>query len=240
MSSITHGLVASISQFFPDAVFYQKTSYPVVSLTIDDVGGADTLKILDVIDDFNKNITNERERIRATFFVITKYLNNSGTIIDEILNRGHEIGNHGQKNHRHASLDIADFKSEITQAHQILSDTSNAIIKWFRPGQGFYNEGMIEALKEMPGYNDKVALASMVPLDTFAPTNNPYFTLKYASQFIFPGSILVMHGGSPALSINTANVLSKLLIQLRQKEYEVVTLTQLCNSFSHQVPLVDY
>ena len=230
MHSITRGLVAGISQFFPDAVFYKKTSSRVVSLTIDDVGGADTLKILDVIDEFNKNITNERKRIRATFFVITDYLDNSRTMLDELLNRGHEIGNHGQKDRRHASLDTADFKSELHQAHQILSEPSGAIIKWFRPGQGFYNEGMIEALKEMPGYYDKFALASIIPLDTQPPTNNPNFTTKYTSQFIFPGSILLLHDGSPERATNTANVLSKLLLQLRQKEYEVVTLTQLWES----------
>ncbi len=50
MSSITRGLVAGISKLLPDAVFYKKTSSRVISLTIDDVGGADTLKILDVID----------------------------------------------------------------------------------------------------------------------------------------------------------------------------------------------
>ncbi len=230
MSSITQGLVVGISKFFPDAVFYKETSSRVVSLTIDDVGGADTLKILNVIDNFNQNITNERQRIRATFFVITDYLDDSKTMLNEILNRGHEIGNHGQKDYRHASLDTADFKSEIHQAHQILSSTSDVKLKWFRPGGGFYNKGMIEALKEMPGYNDKLALASMVPLDTRRPTNNPSFTIKYLSQFIFPGSILLLHGGSEERSINTANVLSKLLIQLRQKEYEVVTLTQLWES----------
>ena len=230
MSSITRGLVAGISKLLPDAVFYKKTSSRVISLTIDDVGGADTLKILDVIDKFNKNITSKRQRIRATFFVITDYLDDSQTILDEILNRGHEIGNHGQKDRRHASLGTADFKSELHQAHQILSEPSGAIIKWFRPGQGFYNKRMIEVLKQMPGYNDKLALASMVPLDTRRPTNNPSFTIKYLSQFIFPGSILLLHGGSEERSINTANVLSKLLIQLRQKEYEVVTLTQLWES----------
>ncbi|MGK7873163.1 MAG: polysaccharide deacetylase family protein [Xenococcaceae cyanobacterium] len=230
MSLIKRSLVAGISQFFPDAVFYKKTSSRVVSLTIDDVGGSDTLKILDVIDDFNKKINNERERIRATFFVITNYLDYSRTMLDEILNRGHEIGNHGQKDHRHASLDTADFKTEISQAHQILSSTSRAKIKWFRPGQALYNEGMIRTLKEMPGYYDKFALASIVPLDTRPPTNNPNFRIKYASQFIFPGSILGMHGGSLERAINTADVLSKLLIQLRQKEYKVVTLAQLWES----------
>ncbi|MEO1127965.1 MAG: hypothetical protein AAFX95_28355, partial [Cyanobacteria bacterium J06639_16] len=74
MSLIQRSLVSGISQIFSEAVFYKKTSSKVVSLTIDDVGDADTLKILDVIDDFNQNITDENKRISATFFVITDYL----------------------------------------------------------------------------------------------------------------------------------------------------------------------
>jgi len=90
MSLILRSILASISNFFPSAVFYTNTSSRVVSLTIDDVGGADTLQFLDVIDKFNQNITSENERIRATFFVITDYLDHSLTILDEILDRGHD------------------------------------------------------------------------------------------------------------------------------------------------------
>ncbi|MEO0534570.1 MAG: polysaccharide deacetylase family protein [Cyanobacteria bacterium P01_A01_bin.123] len=230
MSLIQRSLVSGISQIFSEAVFYKKTSSKVVSLTIDDVGDADTLKILDVIDDFNQNITDENKRISATFFVITDYLDDSGMMLDEILNRGHEIGNHGQKDHRHALLATAEFEHEVNQAHQILSRKSNANIKWFRPGQAFYNQAMLRTLKEMPGYYDKFALASVFPLDTFRPTDNPGFTLRYISNFIFPGSILVLHGGSPERTRNTVNVLSQLLIECKRKAYEVVTLTQLWES----------
>lgn len=146
MSLIQRSLVSGISQIFSEAVFYKKTSSKVVSLTIDDVGDADTLKILDVIDDFNQNITDENKRISATFFVITDYLDyldDSGMMLDEILNRGHEIGNHGQKDHRHTLLATAEFEREVNQAHQILSRKSNANIKWFRPGQAFYNQASL-------------------------------------------------------------------------------------------------
>ena len=228
MSLITRNFVASISKLFPNAVFYKQTSSKVVSLTIDDVGGADTLQIINAINNFNKNISNEGEQIKATFFVITDYLDNSRTILDEILNPGYEIGNHGQKEHRHSSLDTTEFKSEIIQAHEILSSNRiDSTIKWFRPGKGFYNDSMLEVLKGMPGYYNRFALGSMLPLDTYPIVNSPNFTIKYISQFIFPGSILLLHGGTPKRSINTVEVLSKLLPQLRQQGYKVVTLSEL-------------
>ena len=231
MSLITRNLIAGISKLFPDAIFYKPTSSKVVSLTIDDVGGVDTLQILDAIDSFNENIAKDRERIRATFFVITDYLDDSKTMLDEILNRGHEIANHGQKEHRHSLLDTLEFRDEIDRAHEILSSsTIDSTIKWFRPGQAFYNDGMLKILKESTVYYDKFALASMLPLDTYSIVDNPNFTIKYISQFIFPGSILLLHGGTPKRTTNTVEVLSTLLTQLRQQEYKVVTLSELWGS----------
>lgn len=54
------------------------------------MGGADTLQYLNVIDKLNQNITSEDERIRATFFVITDYLDHSLTIriLRKLIHRG--------------------------------------------------------------------------------------------------------------------------------------------------------
>lgn len=231
MSKITSNLVAGISKLFANAIFYKPTSSKILSLTIDDVGGDDTLEILDAIDRFNQDIPDEQYPIRATFFIISGKIDGS-KILDEILNRGHEIGNHGHEDHFHTFLCPDDFKSEIDKTHEILisNNTMNAKIKWFRPGRALYNSCMFEVLKEMSGYYDKFALASMLPLDTFPMTNNPNFTIGYVSQFIFPGSILLLHGGSPERTKNTVKVLSALLTHLRQQEYKVVTLSELWKS----------
>ena len=150
------------------------------------------------------------------------------TIIDEILNRGHEIGNHGQKDHFSALLPFNQFKTEIKQTHEILSSNkTKPKIQWFRPGRALYNQDMLKILKEMTGYQNKFALASMLPLDTFPIINNPDFTIQYISQFIFPGSILLLHGGEKEITANTVKVLEQLLPKLIEQEYKVVTLSDL-------------
>lgn len=230
MSLILHNLVKVISKLFPHAIFYKQTSTKILSLTIDDVGGNDTLEILKVIDSFNQNISSNQEQIRATFFIISHKVDDS-IILDEILNRGHEIGNHGHKDHFHAFLCPHDFESEINQTHEILSRNNvQTEIKWFRPGRALYNGGMLNILREMTGYYNKFALASLLPLDTFPLVSNPKLTIKYISQFIFPGSILLLHGGSKKRTTNTVQVLNQLLNKLRQQEYKVVTLSELWNS----------
>jgi peptidoglycan/xylan/chitin deacetylase (PgdA/CDA1 family) len=68
---------------------------------------------------------------------------------------------------------------------------------------------------------------TMIPLDTRKGTNHPQFTTWYISQFIFPGAILVLHGGFPERDENTAIVLKNLLAKLHDRGYQVVTLSQL-------------
>ncbi|ELS02960.1 putative xylanase/chitin deacetylase [Xenococcus sp. PCC 7305] len=230
MNSITGNIVVGISKLFSNAVFYKQTSSPVVSLTIDDVGDSSTFKILHIIDNFNQEITNEQEKVRATFFVITDKVKDP-KILEEILSKGHEIGNHGQLDHFHVLLGIDKFRAEMNQLHEILS--SNSIednIRWFRPGRAFYNGCMFKVLREMTSYYDKFALASMLPLDTLPIVNNPRFTIKYLSRFIFPGSILLLHGGDLKRTSNTVEVLETLLPKLRQQGYQVVTLSKLWES----------
>ena len=175
--------------------------------------------------------------LRQIIFITTdhlKYNTNQATsdldIIREIVNQGHEIGNHGKFDHRHARLSKIDFQSEFIEAHQILSTQIKQPIRWFRPGQAFYNQSMIEILINMGhdlGYQNKFALASMIPFDTRNLILNPAFTLNNIKHFIFPGSILILHGGYQVEAENTVNVLKKLLPLLYEQSYQVVSLSKL-------------
>lgn len=233
-------LISVIASTFSDAVFFrdipQEASRKAIALTIDDVPARDddsdasTQQILDVISHYNKSLGIEA---KATFFVITDHLTPDSTIIKEIVEGGHEIGNHGTTDHRHAALPPNEFESEFIQAHQILTELApNQPIHWFRPGQAFYNKGMVSILKEKGkarGYKDQFALASMVPFDTRDVLDTPRFTLLNIKWFTFPGSILVLHGGLKEQGTNTVEVLKKLLPSLHNQGYEVVTLSELYN-----------
>jgi len=232
LKSIPRSLVTSVSRIFPDAIFRKQTQIRAIALTFDDVGGEDTLEIIRAIDHFNDNSDAEQEKVRATFFIITDRLNDDSlTICQEILKRGHEIANHGHSDRLHASLSAVEFDREINRAHQILSQNPAVKIKWFRPGRAFYNRQMLASLQKMRdlyGYCDRFALGSLIPLDTYI--ENAEWMANYISQFIFPGAIIVMHGGTLARSQSTANTLTKLLVQLQAQEYRAMTLTELWES----------
>lgn len=96
-----------------------------------------------------------------------------------------------------------------------------------RPGRGLYNQAIIDSLRRMDGYEPRVALASMLPIDNFWPAGAPGFTAWYVRQRVFPGAILILHAGSPQQSRQTAEALKMILRELRQRDYRVVTLSEL-------------
>ncbi|NET37250.1 MAG: polysaccharide deacetylase family protein [Cyanothece sp. SIO1E1] len=230
-------LISLIAPTFPEAVFFRKIPKKlprkVVALTIDDVPARDcesdlcTRPILEVIDSHNQSA---KANFKATFFVITDHLPENSRIVGELAAKGHEIGNHGTTDHRHADLSPEEFEQEFLKAHELLSKSGAHPIRWFRPGQGFYNDNMISTLRttgQELGYEDRFALASMIPFDTRAFLDDPQFTLKNVSRFTFPGSILVLHGGLKEQVSNTVEVLKALLPSLQKQGYEVVTLSKL-------------
>ena len=234
MLSVQQYLVRGLAKAFPDALFYKPTNSKLLALTIDDIPTPNeaeddsTKLILDAIASYNRSCNDPP--VRATFFAIGNHLSDSSNILDRILKDGHEIGNHGVIDTTHAYLSPSDFDNQLRQAHQRLVTPQQPQIRWYRPGRGLYRPSMIEAvtrLGESEGYEMKLALASVLPLDTYQRFDNPQFTTCYMSQFIFPGAILVLHGGSKRRSQNTAKVLEQLLPVISQKGYQTVTLSQL-------------
>lgn len=222
-----------VSSIFNAAIFCHRTTERVVALTIDDVPTPNDLEghytqlILDTIARHNRQFKNETQLARATFFIIGNHLGNNKAIIAKILAQGHEIGNHGLEDKTHSQLTPEQFQKQLRQTHDHLTQGTKAAIQWYRPGRGYYNKTMLYALENMASYIPKFALASMIPLDTFQLTSHPKFTARYISQLIFPGAILVLHGGNRQRAANTAAALKDILDNLQQKGYRAVTLTEL-------------
>ncbi|MBD2257893.1 polysaccharide deacetylase family protein [Pseudanabaena sp. FACHB-2040] len=223
-------LLLQVSRLFPDGLFFLPTQERVVALTIDDVptpGDADdrsTRQILDAIAVHNQSALHSA---RATFFIISSHLNSGSTVFQDALAQGHELANHGTADTTAALLYPNAFTAHFREAHDRITDRFQQPLRWYRPGRGLYNQAMLSHLQLTPGYESRFALASMIPFDTFRPTNDPTFTFWYLSQFVFPGAILLLHGGSAERSRQTAQVLSVLLRLLDEQGYEVVSLSEL-------------
>lgn len=246
-------LVIQVAHLETDGLFYKKTAEQVVALTIDDMptpnetNEASSQMILDAmarsllrsIATHNQDIENAsdspeerlRQQARATFFIISSHLSDQSTLLDRMVERGHEIANHGTADETTALLKPEVFTTQFKAAHehitQRLATSSQPSLRWYRPGRRLYNKAMLSTLQQMPNYVPRFALASMLPVNTFKPARDGAFTAWYASQHFFPGSILVLHGGSLERCQQTARALPVILTDLHQQGYRVVTLSEL-------------
>ncbi|PJK13104.1 acetyl xylan esterase [Lysobacteraceae bacterium NML07-0707] len=103
-----------------------------VWLTIDDGPSADTRALLDVLD---------AHKARATFFLVAERARQHPDLVQEIIRRGHEIGNHSLS-HPAAwfwALGPSRMRHEIHQAQQVLSEISGQSPRWFRAVVGMSN-----------------------------------------------------------------------------------------------------
>lgn len=225
-------VLREIAAAFPGAIFFKETQERVVALTIDDVpaeqdeGDASTQLILDAIRSYNAR-ADSPAKVTATFFVLSGRLRDGSTILERIRKDGHEIGNHGEADDMAATLSASDFEQQLIASDTRIRAFTEQAIRWYRPGRGLYSHAMEEALGRMKGYEPRFALASMLPVDTFRPAGDPRFTAWYVRQHIFPGSILVLHGGSMERSRNAAEALPAILDDLTRRGYRVVSLSEL-------------
>lgn len=202
------------------AKYFFKTDKPLVALTIDDIVDDNhifphtTLGILDVLANYEA---------KATFFAISNKAKEFPSLIESIVDQGHELGNHLTNDE--SSLKLGDkFETEFIEADQFLSQFSN--VSWFRPGHGFCNGKMIKIAEK---YNYQTVLGTIWSYDT-SNIVSPQFSSWYIMQNIRPGAIIVLHDSSSKSDRrgnNTIAVLNKIIPQLQQQGYRFVTLSEL-------------
>lgn len=187
------------------------TRAPVVALTIDDGPDAQTTPwILDIL---------HQHDARATFFLITERIPGNEAILDRIVAEGHELGNHMTRDQPSILLGSDRFERELLAADSALSGYGE--VRWLRPGSGWFNARMLN-VTESRGY--RLALASIYPLDATIPST------WFASEFILwrakPGAVILLHDVGTR-GERTAETLLRVLPELANRGYRVVTLSEL-------------
>jgi peptidoglycan/xylan/chitin deacetylase (PgdA/CDA1 family) len=130
--------------FLPNSRFYA----PVLSrmpgsdvwLTIDDGPSDETSALLDLLD---------RHAAKATFFMVGERAAARPELVREVLQRGHELGNHSNSHPqaRFWALGPAQMGREIGQCQQTLSAIAGASPRWYRSVVGMTNPFVGAALK---------------------------------------------------------------------------------------------
>lgn len=194
----------------PSVVFSVPVSERVVALSIDDGPSSSTASILRVLAENDAH---------ATFFLIGTNVEARPAGARDILATGNELGHHMMRDRPSRRLTEEAFEASFDEMDAILNGLGGSHL--FRPGSGWYNARMVQLAAER-GY--RTVLGSVYPFDAQIPSGRlaSWYVLENAA----PGAILIMHDG-PERGARTAEVLRRVLPELRRRGYRIVTVSTL-------------
>jgi peptidoglycan/xylan/chitin deacetylase (PgdA/CDA1 family) len=207
-------LVNGVTAGNPGCLYNVDRNDKTVALTLDD--GPDSTTTPELLRILASN------NARATFFLISSHLPGNDSLVMRLVREGHEIGNHFSKDEASIALPPRAFVRSFLTADSALKKF--APVRWVRPGSGRYNKRMVGTFREH-GY--QCALGSIYPFDPQIPW--PAFSTWMIRRHVRPGAIIILHDGGYR-GRNTIKTLTKVLPELTQRGYRIVTLTELTAS----------
>jgi len=188
-----------------------------VALTFDD-GPNDpyTLKLLDVLS---------RHQVRATFFLIGRYVRERPDIVREVAERGHAIGNH---TFSHPLLILESSKAiggEITHCRAAIDDAVGEHSNLFRPPWGGRRPGTFRLVRRL---GLEPVMWNIAGNDWKAPSAQ--FIEHRVGSKIRGGDVILLHDGGHARfgldRAKTVEAVDRLLTPYKER-FEFVTVPQM-------------
>jgi peptidoglycan/xylan/chitin deacetylase (PgdA/CDA1 family) len=175
------GAVAPQSQLFGPTL-RRTNDASAIALTFDDgPNPAVTPRLLDLLD---------RHGIRATFFLIGKYVRACPRLAAEIAARGHAIGNHTETHPNLIWLTPRRICEELEQCREAIFTATGREPRWTRPPFGFRGP-QLNAVVRRAGYAG-VAMWSLWAWDWKPQPPEPVIRRLRSAR---GGDVIVLHDG---------------------------------------------
>lgn len=155
----------------------------VISVTFDASWGGDkTMAILDLLDQYNA---------KATFFLVGIWVDKYPELVQEIADRGHEIGNHSDSHAHFTQISDSKIRQELDSCSDKIEALTGTRPTLFRPPYGDYNSKVITVVRD-EGYE-----AVQWSVDSLDWKNRGAADLiKRATTNVQPGDIILFHNDS--------------------------------------------
>lgn len=158
-----------------------------------------------------------QHHVRATFFITGRWAQVNGQLVQQIVYRGQDIGNHGFSHPHVNDLTLDENMDEIRQTEEVLYKLTKQHTKFYAPPYGEYNETVLDAAARS---NLRTVLWSIDTVDWQNPT--PQWIIARVQRMSHNGAIILMHP-TPA----TVKALPDILTTLAGQGYEIVSLEKL-------------
>lgn len=181
-----------------------------IALTFDDGPHIDvTPRVLKTLEEY---------QAKATFYMLGNQVNYYPSLVEEVLEAGHEIGNHSKSHKDLTHLANGQIQKEIQSTNQSIQKASGQLPKSIRPPYGASNDS-IEAFAKK--YDLPIVMWSVDSLDW--QSRDPDAINQEVMANVYPGAIVLLHD----IHSTTADALPRLLNQLEKEGYEFVRVSQL-------------
>ncbi|MBO8129370.1 MAG: polysaccharide deacetylase family sporulation protein PdaB [Peptococcaceae bacterium] len=193
-------------------VYKVKTDKKVAALTFDISWGE---KIPEPVLDILKE-----KDVKCTFFLSGPWVARHKEIAKRIAEEGHEIGSHGWKHENYSEMSNDQIKEEIRKAHDTLKEITGQNPTLIRTPNGDWNEQVLDAIFASGYTAIQWSVDSLDWKDIGAEASK-----ERVLRLIHPGAIILMHASDSAEQ--TPESLPKIIDGLREKGYELVTVSKL-------------
>ncbi len=208
---------SSTFQFFGEIIPRVTTDQKVVALTFDDAPTSYSDEVLEILAEKN---------IKATFYVIGQSLEKYPQEGKNIIQAGHELGNHSYSHQRFLLKSMSFIDSEIQKTNQLIKDTGYQGEITFRPPYG-------KKLFALPWYLRQHKIKTItwdVDPDAYAMSlqkgEKTDFLVNYTLEHTKPGSIVLLHPFCQSCE-SEREAIGQIINRLQEKGYEFITISEL-------------
>lgn len=184
---------------FGKLIWQVKTKSKLIYLTFDDGPVPEvTPKVLDILDQYGW---------KATFFCVGENVRKYPDLYQDIMSRGHQVGNHSYNHIRGFRYTADDYVANVKKASVYITS------RLFRPPHGRIKFSQIKALKD----DYDIVMWDVITYD-YDRNKKPDAILKTLKRYLRKGSIVVFHDSIKAKE-NVLTVLPKALEFWKEQNY---------------------
>lgn len=166
-----------------------------------------------------------RFQAHATFFVVGENLKQYPDLGRQIIDAGHELGNHSLNHADFNTLSSAAMKANLQQSNEIIRNVSSRPCLWLRPPGGYLSVDLVENI--VPALSMKIGYWSYVQdSKDWKPGQSAEAIAASILKNIAPGQIILLHDGCQN-SPETAKALEIFLPELIKQGYRFLTLSEM-------------